>query len=97
MFDQQGYRLAVDLALDPAVAADPELYVDPPWVITISPSSGPGGNQSPEDDAPAYVHRILDAFLTGSPLNFGALTPPPGVRRRLDEALADGTLSRAEQ
>ena len=45
------------------------------------------GWTSPDGAAPAYVHALLDAFLTGEPLDFaGAATVPPDVQARLREA-----------
>jgi hypothetical protein len=44
--------------------------------------------------APPWAHRLLDAFLTGEPLNFGGELPPPDIRERLDRAAADGTLGK---
>lgn len=43
---------------------------------------------------PQWAHRLLDAFLTGEPLNFGGELPPPDIRERLDRAAADGTLGK---
>lgn len=41
---------------------------------------------------PAYVHALLDAFLTGEPLNFGKADVPADVQARLTEALNAGVL-----
>ncbi|MEV4122872.1 hypothetical protein [Micromonospora sp. NPDC049645] len=46
-----------------------------------------------DDQAPAYVHALADAWLTGQPLNFQREHVPADLRRRLDAALADGTLA----
>lgn len=43
-------------------------------------------------EAPEWTHRLLTAFLTGQPLNFGTATPPPDIRSRLDHALHTGAL-----
>jgi hypothetical protein len=45
-----------------------------------------------EPETPPYVHRLLDAFLTGEPLNFGVQFVPQDVRNRLGAAVADGSL-----
>jgi hypothetical protein len=38
--------------------------------------------------APPYVHDLLDAFLTGGPLNFSTHDVPADVRQRLEQAVA---------
>lgn len=66
------------------------IAVDPG--ITLPPAALDDDAPPP---APAYVHALLDAFLTGEPLNFRDELPPPDVRQRLDAAVADGTLGLA--
>ncbi|MER7164518.1 hypothetical protein ABT336_00345 [Micromonospora sp. NPDC000207] len=41
---------------------------------------------------PPYVHHLLDAFLTGQPLNFRRDSVPLDVQRRLDHAVSAGQL-----
>ncbi|MFI1195501.1 hypothetical protein ACH4T9_19900 [Micromonospora sp. NPDC020750] len=41
---------------------------------------------------PPYVHHLLDAFLTGQPLNFGRDPVPLDVQRRLEHAVATGQM-----
>lgn len=45
---------------------------------------------------PAYVHRLLDAFLSGQPLNFGTEHPPQDVQDRLTAAVQQGQLGTVE-
>lgn len=42
--------------------------------------------------APGWAHRLLDAFLTGHPLNFEKDRPPPDIEARLNAAYDEGTL-----
>jgi hypothetical protein len=41
---------------------------------------------------PAYVHHLLDAFLTGQPLHFRRDPVPLDVQRRLEHAVASGQM-----
>lgn len=38
-----------------------------------------------QEQAPAYVHALLDALLNGTPINFGGQSVPEDVRRRLEQ------------
>lgn len=40
------------------------------------------------DRAPGYVHRIIDAYATGDPVNFSGCWVPPDVQGRLRAVLA---------
>jgi len=42
--------------------------------------------------APPYAHRLLDALLTGRPLDFGKEKVPADIVERLDEAVKSGVL-----
>lgn len=44
------------------------------------------------EQAPEWAHRLLTAFLTGEPLNFGQHSVPRDIQDRLEAAYADGTL-----
>jgi hypothetical protein len=48
-----------------------------------------------EPKTPPYVHALLDAFLTGEPLNFGREWVPEDVQARLTEAVSGGMLGQA--
>jgi len=41
---------------------------------------------------PTYVHHLLDAYLTGRPLNFHGAPVPLDVQRRLEHAAATGQM-----
>lgn len=45
------------------------------------------------DETPAYVHDLLDAYLSGEPLDFRTHPVPPDVQARLTAALDAGTLT----
>lgn len=45
-----------------------------------------------DSQTPEWAHRLLTAFLTGEPLNFGQSRPPADIMARLDQAYAEGTL-----
>lgn len=45
-----------------------------------------------ERTAPLWAHRLLDAFLTGRPLNFEHDAPPPDIQARLKAAWDAGAL-----
>ncbi len=38
---------------------------------------------------PAYVHRLLDAYLTGEPLDFAGTAVPADVRARLEQVMSE--------
>lgn len=44
---------------------------------------------------PKYVHRLLDAFLSQTPLNFGKADVPKDVQDRLGAAVQSGQLGTA--
>ncbi|SCL32094.1 hypothetical protein GA0070616_4386 [Micromonospora nigra] len=46
----------------------------------------------PAAPTPPYVHHLLDAFLTGQPLNFRRDPVPLDVQRRLEHAVATGQM-----
>lgn len=66
----------------------------PPERPERAPATPPPPSGYP-DRAPDWAHRLLDAFLTGEPLNFGRSTPPSDIRDRLSRAVADGTLGKS--
>lgn len=45
-----------------------------------------------DQQAPPYVHDLLDAFLTGEPLNFHHHSVPLDVQARLTAARESGAL-----
>lgn len=50
-----------------------------------------------EPETLPYVHALLDAFLTGAPLDFGVQFVPQDVQDRLAAAVADGSLGQVRQ
>jgi hypothetical protein len=46
----------------------------------------------PDVETPGYVHRLLDAFLSGGVLNFGQEWVPEDVQLRLKAAVSSGIL-----
>jgi hypothetical protein len=46
----------------------------------------------PDVETPGYVHRLLDAFLSGGVLNFGQEWVPEDVQIRLRAAVSSGIL-----
>lgn len=48
----------------------------------------PDVDQAAEPEVPAYVHALVDAWLTGAPIDFGGNPVPAAVQRRLEHATA---------
>lgn len=46
-----------------------------------------------ENQTPAYVHRILDAYLDNKTLDFKGEDVPEDVQDRLIDAMCDGRLT----
>lgn len=65
------------------------------WRPPVEPAEAARATEAQDSEAnvPGYVHALLDAWLTGQPLNFSRRAVPDQVRARLDDALAAGVLT----
>ncbi|MEU8264454.1 hypothetical protein AB0C02_28010 [Micromonospora sp. NPDC048999] len=90
---------AIEMLLSGWYAAWPDSAVTDPHaplagellrLLTGQPARG-----APAVTTPTYVHHLLDAFLTGQPLNFHRDPVPLDVQRRLEHAVATGQMGTA--
>lgn len=60
--------------------------------IMVPKGPAPGASLPASERVPEYIHKILDAFLDGEPLDFSGTHVPIEVQARLMEAVASGKL-----
>lgn len=74
------------------LAAWPRTAVTDPWDALAPEIVRMTRAASMVDTVPAYVHRLLDAFLDQAPLNFGTAAVPAEIQDRLTAAVCRGQL-----
>ncbi|MFI2663708.1 hypothetical protein [Micromonospora carbonacea] len=85
-----GYRSLAEIDSVPDVEG-PRVKADARAVLDALAAAGRLAAPTPAP-TPPYVHHLLDAYLTGQPLNFHTDPVPLDVQRRLEHAVATGQM-----
>ncbi|WP_431976156.1 hypothetical protein [Micromonospora haikouensis] len=86
-----GYRNLANMDAVPDVREGLGARADARAVLDALAAAGRLTAPAPAATLP-YVHHLLDAYLTGQPLNFHADPVPLDVQRRLEHAVATGQM-----